>query len=153
MLIASTLASAALGAGIESATILRALARERGAAAEASLWFDRGPKLPVADAARVNAATSDAAASDDSDLRNIVHAGTTLAATSLAVAERTGAHGQDILAAMVLGYEAAGRIGEAITPGFRNGGFHGCLIAIFAGAVAAAIGGAARLKSSAQAPA
>ncbi|HZU91060.1 MAG TPA: hypothetical protein VE993_17545, partial [Stellaceae bacterium] len=34
MLIASTLSSAALGAGIESAAILRALARERGGAAE-----------------------------------------------------------------------------------------------------------------------
>jgi hypothetical protein len=34
-------------------------------------------------------------------------------------------------------YEAAGRIGEAITSGFRARGFHGCLVAIFAGAVAA----------------
>ncbi len=38
---------------------------------------------------------------------------------------------------MVCGYEAAGRISEAITPGFRNRGFHGCLGAIFAAAVAA----------------
>ena len=38
----------------------------------------------------------------------------------------------------MLGYEAAGRIGEAITPGFRRQGFHGCLVAIFAAAVAAA---------------
>src|ERR671924_1644749 len=119
MLIASTIASAALGSGITSATIIHALARERGGTPEASIWFDPGPKLPVADAAQVNAVMSDAAASDDSDLRNIVHAGTTLVATSLATAERTGASGQDVLAAIVLGYEAAGRIGEAITPGFR----------------------------------
>jgi 2-methylcitrate dehydratase PrpD len=79
---------------------------------------------------------SDAAASDDSDLRNIVHAGTILVATSLAMAERTSANGEDVLTAIVLGYEAAGRIGEAITPGFRARGFHGCLVAIFAGAVA-----------------
>src|SRR6516162_8179298 len=116
MLIASTLASAAFGAGLESAGIIRDLARERGGRPDASLWFHPGPKLPVADAAQVNAVASDAAASDDSDLRNIVHAGTTLVATTLA---------------------AAGRIGEAITPGFRTRGFHGCLIAIFAGAVAA----------------
>src|SRR5262249_52306077 len=77
------------------------------------------------------------AASDDSDLRNIVHAGTTLVASSLAMAERTAARGEEVLAAIVLGYEAAGRIGEAITPGFRTRGFHGCLVAIFAGAVAA----------------
>ncbi len=138
MLIASTIASAALGSGIASSTIIRALARERGGTPEASIWFDTGAKLPVADAARVNAVMSDAAASDDSDLRNIVHAGTTLVSTSLAMAERTGASGQDVLAAIVLGYEAAGRIGEAITPGFRTQGFHGCLVAIFGGAVATA---------------
>jgi 2-methylcitrate dehydratase PrpD len=137
MLIASTLASAAFGAGLESAKIIRDLARERGGRTDASLWFHAGPKLPVADAAQVNAVASDAAASDDSDLRNIVHAGTTLVATALAVAERTGTRGEAVLAAIVLGYEAAGRIGEAITPGFRTGGFHGCLVAIFAGAVAA----------------
>src|SRR6202047_2896157 len=137
MLIASTLASAALGTGIDSSTIIRDLARECGGIAEASLWFDAGPKLPVAEAAQVNAVMSDAAASDDSDLRNIVHAGTTLAATGLALAERTGAGGEDVLAAIVLGYEAAGRIGEAITPAFRERGFHGCLVAIFGGTVAA----------------
>ncbi|MGB9648488.1 MAG: MmgE/PrpD family protein, partial [Stellaceae bacterium] len=138
MLIASTLASAALGAGIESSAIIRDLARERGGISEASLWFDAGSKLPVAEAAQVNAVMSDAAASDDSDLRNIVHAGTILVATALAMAERIAANGEDVLTAIVLGYEAAGRIGEAITPGFRARGFHGCLVAIFAGAVAAA---------------
>lgn len=137
MLIASTLASAALGAGLESSRIIRDLAQEHGGRPDASLWFSSGAKLPMADAAQVNAAASDAAASDDSDLRNIVHAGTTLVATSLAVAERTGAGGEEVLATIVLGYEAAGRIGEAITPGFRTRGFHGCLVAIFAGAVAA----------------
>jgi len=138
MLISSTVASAALGFGIASSAIIRALARERGGTPDASIWFDSGTKLPVADAAQVNAVMSDAAASDDSDLRNIVHAGTTLVSTSLAIAERTGATGQDVLAAIVLGYEAAGRIGEAITPTFQSRGFHGCLVAIFGGTVATA---------------
>src|SRR5712675_1183848 len=137
MLLASTLASAAMGARLESSAIIRDLARERGGISEASVWFDARPKLPASDAARVNAVMSDAAASDDSDLRNIVHAGTTLVATALAVAERTGARGEEVLTAIVLGYEAAGRIGEAITPGFRAHGFHGCVVAIFGGAVAA----------------
>ena len=137
MLVASTLASAAMGVGLQSTRIVRDLARERGGTAEASLWFDAGPQLPVADAAQANAVSSDAAASDDSDLRNIVHAGTTLVSTALAVAERTAATGEEVLSAIVLGYEAAGRIGEAITPGFRARGFHGCLVAIFAGTVAA----------------
>ena len=137
MLIASTLASAAFGTGLESSAIIRGLAQERGGTPDASLWFHAGPKLPVAHAAQVNAVASDAAASDDSDLRNIVHAGTTLAATAFAVAERTGTGGEEVLAAIVLGYEVAGRIGEAVTPGFRTRGFHGCLVTIFAGAVAA----------------
>jgi len=137
MLIASTLASAALGSGIESSAIIRALAREHAGKADASIWFDPGPKLPAAEVAQVNAVMSDAAASDDSDLRNIVHAGTTLVSAGLAVAERTGADGEEVLAAIVLGYEAAGRIGRAITPGFRMRGFHGCVVAVFAGAVAA----------------
>ena len=137
MLIASTLASAAFGTGLDSAAIIRGLAQERGGTPDASLWFHPGPKLPIADAAQVNAVASDAAASDDSDLRNIVHAGTTLAATALAGAERTGGGGEEVLTAIVLGYEVAGRIGEAVTPGFRTRGFHGCLVAIFAGAVAA----------------
>ena len=114
MLIASTIASAAMGSGLESSAIICSLARERGGSFEASLWFAPGPKLPVAEAAQVNAVMSDAAASDGSDLRNIVHAGTTLVASALAMAERTGARGEDVLAAIVLGYEAAGRIGEAI---------------------------------------
>jgi len=99
MLIASTIASAAMGAGLESSEIIRTLARERGGSPEASVWFASGPKLPVSDAAQVNAVMSDAEASDDSDLRNIVHAGTTLVASALAMAERTGARGEDVLAA------------------------------------------------------
>jgi 2-methylcitrate dehydratase PrpD len=137
MLIASTIASAACGASLDSARIIRSLARDRGGRPDASLWFETGTRLPVAEAAQANAVASDAAASDDSDLRNIVHAGTPLTATSLAIAERNGADGTAVLTAMVLGYEAAGRISEAITPGFRNRGFHGCLGAIFAATVAA----------------
>lgn len=141
MIVASTIASAACGRGIDSTRIVREIEQERGGRPEASVWFDPGPKLPVAGAARANALMSDAAASDDSDLRNIVHAGTPLTATALAVAERTGASGREVLAAIVLGYEAAGRIGEAIIPRFDYRGHHGCM-----GATFAATGAAARLQ-------
>ena len=140
MIIASTIASAACGRGIESARIICDIERARGGAPEASVWFDSGRKLPVVGAARANALQSDAAASDDSDLRNIVHAGTPLTATALAVGEATGAAGPDILAAIVIGYEAAGRVGEAIIPRFDYRGHHGCM-----GATFGATGAAARL--------
>ena len=138
MIIASTIASAALGRNIESARIIRGLEIERGGRPEASVWFESGLRLPVVGAARVNALMSDAAASDDSDLRNIVHCGTPLTATSLAVAERTGAKGVNMLAAIVLGYEAAGRIGEAIIPRWDHRGHHGCMGATFGATAAAA---------------
>ncbi|HEX2827453.1 MAG TPA: MmgE/PrpD family protein [Burkholderiales bacterium] len=137
MLISSTIASAALGSTIESTKIVRALELERGGVSEATLWFGAAEKLPVAAAARVNALASDAAASDDSDLRNIVHSGTPACATALAVAEKTGASGKETLEAIVMGVEAAGRINSAMIGGLQVKGFHGCIAAIFASVVAA----------------
>jgi 2-methylcitrate dehydratase PrpD len=137
MLIASTLASAACGKEIVSTRIVRELARERGGTPQSSVWYDGGPKLPAAETAQVNAVMSDAAASDDSDLRAIVHCGTPLTATVLALAERLGSTGREVLAAMVCGYEAAGRISGPVSPDFRDRGHHGSLMAIFAAAVAA----------------
>ena len=136
MLIASTLASAAAGRDIPSAAIIRELTLERGGRPDGTVWFAQGVKLPAVNAARANALMSDAAASDDSDLRNITHAGTPLTSATLAMAEKMGVSGKDVLAAIVLGYEAAGRIGASITPGYRERGFHACIIAIFSGAVA-----------------
>ncbi|HVB17695.1 MAG TPA: MmgE/PrpD family protein [Stellaceae bacterium] len=143
MLVASTLASAAMGSGLESAKIVKDMAQSLGGSARASVWFDAssdgGAKLPVVAAAQVNAVMSDAAASDDSDLRTIVHCGTPLVATALAAAEHHGGTGEDVLAAIVLGYELAGHIIDGM-PGFRERGFHGSNAAIFA-----ATGAAARL--------
>ena len=52
MVIASTIASAAYGTQIRSARIIRDLTREQGGRPDASLWFDNGAKLPVAEVAR-----------------------------------------------------------------------------------------------------
>jgi 2-methylcitrate dehydratase PrpD len=135
ILIASTLASAASGSLISSVRIVRSLAKDEGGKPEATLWFD-GSKLPLSSAARVNAMLSDASASDDSDLRNVAHTGTTVVSTGLAVAEHTGATGQDVLCAIAAGYEAAGRIGAAL--GDNRQGFHASVIVAFGGVVTTA---------------
>ncbi len=148
MILCSTLAGAAPGAQIGSARIIRDFAKEQGGKPEATLWFD-GAKLPAASAARVNAMQSDAYASDDSDLRNVAHIGTCLTAVGLAVGERMNSSGPDLLAAMVAGYEAAGRIIDAILTRSANSGsgaisgsvgpgFHASCIVAFGGAVTAA---------------
>src|SRR5229473_4939897 len=129
----------AMGSGLESARIIKDMALSLGGSPRASVWFDGGANLPVVAAAQINAVMSDAAASDDSDLRTIVHCGTPLVATALAAAEHHGGSGEDLLAAIIVGYELAGRIIDAMT-GFRERGFHGSNAAIFA-----ATGAAARL--------
>ena len=150
MILASTLCGAAVGTKIGSARIIREIAKEQGGKPEATLWFD-GAKLPVSSAARVNAMLSDAYASDDSDLRNVAHIGTCLTAVGLAIGERMDASGQETLSAMVGGYEAAGRMTDAVlasssstgrgagaVSGNIGPGFHASSIVAFGGAVTAA---------------
>ena len=138
MSLASTIASAAMGYGIESTRIVRELDLLDAGTPMAGVWFDSA-RLPLAAAARVNAVASDAAASDDSDMRSIAHIGTIVSTVALAVGERVGASGQDVLSAMVLGYEAAGRIDEALTPGRMQRGFHGSYSTVFGACVAAGL--------------
>ncbi|RYF57829.1 MAG: hypothetical protein EOO27_14400, partial [Comamonadaceae bacterium] len=138
MSLASTLASAAMGYRIPSATIIRELEVADGGTPTATVWFDAA-KLPLSRAVRINAVASDAAASDDSDLRSIAHIGTIVSTVAIAMGEREGSSGRDVLAAMVIGYELAGRIDEALTPGRMQRGFHGSMSTVF-GACAAADG-------------
>lgn len=133
MIVASTLASAARGRDLEPANIVRDLAREHAGRPDAAIWFD-GVRVPAHEAARVNAMMSDAAASDDSDIRNTAHYGTALTAAGMAMAERAGGTGRDLLTAIVVGYEAAGRLGDARAGG--RGGIHASQIVGFASAVA-----------------
>jgi 2-methylcitrate dehydratase PrpD len=135
VVIASTIASAAMGRDIGSTNAFREMAKERGGTAEASIWFDAGPQLPVMDAARTNAIMSDAAASDDTDLAAAAHLGTVTSATAIAMGERQRATGEQVLAAIVLGYEVANRIGRHVRPG--EAGFHPGMITILGATVAA----------------
>lgn len=136
MSLASTVASAAMGFSIPSARIVRELELAAAGVPHATVWFD-GTKLPVAAAARANAVASDAAASDDSDMRSIAHIGTIVSTVSIALGEQLNKRPEDVLAAMVVGYEVAGRIDEALTPGRMQRGFHGSVSTVFGGTVAA----------------
>ena len=135
MSLASTVASAAMGFNIPSARIIRELDLNAGGAPSSTVWFE-GTKLPPGAAARVNAIASDAAASDDSDMRSIAHIGTIVSTVALALGEQRKVSGADILAAMIVGYEIAGRIDEALTPGRMQRGFHGSVSTVFGGTVA-----------------
>lgn len=135
MSLASTIASTAMGLDIASAGAIREIEKDNGGAPQATLWFESA-RLAAPNAARVNAVASDAAASDDSDMRSIAHIGTIVSTSAVAMAEKLGRSGSDVLGAMVLGYEVAGRIDEALTPGRMQRGFHGSVSTIFGAAVA-----------------
>ncbi len=135
MIIASTVSSVAAGINIASARFIREIEFENAGASHSTVWFD-SVRLPVAAAARVNAVASDAAAADDSDMRSIAHIGTVVATTALAAGEKLGKSGRDVLDAMIVGYEVAGRIDESLTPGRMQKGFHGSVSTVFGGAVA-----------------
>ena len=135
MIIASTVASAASGQNIDSARAFIEMSRERGGKAESTVWFDQGPALPVMDAARVNAIMSDSAASDDSDIAAAAHLGTVTSTAAIAMGERMGSSGREILDAIVIGYETGHRIGERVKP--AEAGFHPGVITIFSATVAA----------------
>jgi 2-methylcitrate dehydratase PrpD len=87
MSLASTVASAAMGFKIPSARIIRELDLRAASAPASTVWFD-GTRLPPGAAARVNAVASDAAASDDSDMRSIAYIGTIVSTVSLALGEQ-----------------------------------------------------------------
>ncbi|MBU9356132.1 MmgE/PrpD family protein [Burkholderia multivorans] len=138
MLVASTFASAALGSTLQSSKLIRQLEKEHGGIPASTSWFGGWDKFPAAVAARVNGLMSDAAASDDSDLRNIVHSGTQACAAAIAVGEARKASGAQVLEAVIVGYEIAGNINTAMIGGLQRKGFHGCVVATFAAAAAAA---------------
>lgn len=136
MSLASTLASAAMGQEIDSTRIVRDLEFWEGGAQQATVWFD-GRRLSLSRAVRVNAVASDAAASDDSDMRSIAHIGTIISTTAVALGEHLRCSGAALSEAMVLGYEIAGRIDESLTPGRMQRGFHGSVSTVFGAAVTA----------------
>ncbi|HEV2985577.1 MAG TPA: MmgE/PrpD family protein [Vicinamibacterales bacterium] len=120
ILIASTVAAAASGSTYPSSRIIRELAKEQGGKAQATIWFD-GTKLPMPEAARVNSVLANAAAADDTDIDSSTHPGPELVPTGIVVAEGTGASGQDLVAAIVTGFEAQNRMGAALRGGKSNG--------------------------------
>ena len=135
ILVASTLASAAAGSTYSSSRIIRELAKEHGGKPEATIWFD-GAKVPMHEAARVNSVLANAAAGDDTDIDSGTHPGPELIPTGLVVAECTGATGQDLLCAIVTGFEAQNRMGAALRGG--RGGIYASQTVAFGAVVAAA---------------
>lgn len=107
------LGSAMAGRAAKPTEALLAVARDLGGNEEATLIPD-GRKTSALLAAMVNGGASHVVEMDDLHKGSIVHPAAPVIPAALAVAEREGASGEDLIAAIVAGYEVAVRAGEAM---------------------------------------
>jgi 2-methylcitrate dehydratase PrpD len=108
------LGSAIAGAAEPPARMAQAVARGLGASEEAAI-FGRG-RGSAAAAAFANGVSSHILELDDVHKGSTLHPAAAVIPAALAVAEREHAGGRAFLLSVVLGYEAALRIGEAVNP-------------------------------------
>lgn len=105
---------AATGAGRDAALSVaaRGAAADLGARGPATVWMT-GLKLDIASAAMVNAAAASALDIDDGHRGAAGHPGAGVIPAALAVGEANGNTDEEILEAIVLGYDVALRVGTA----------------------------------------
>jgi 2-methylcitrate dehydratase PrpD len=126
-------------AGRSRETIAHRMARDFWAQpAQATLLHD-GSRVSVEAAAFANGALFHARSQDDTQAASTSHPGAPVMGAALAVAELTGARGDETLAAIVLGYEVLGRIGRDVDHLLTPGGWRpAALLGVFGAAAAAA---------------
>jgi 2-methylcitrate dehydratase PrpD len=101
------------------AQALLKLKTSQGGAPEATLVVS-GQKLPAQSAAYVNAQLANLLDADET-LLNRMHTVSASAMTGLAMAEKNGASGQDLIAATAIGFDVSARIGLSLTQFMPDG--------------------------------
>jgi 2-methylcitrate dehydratase PrpD len=118
-----TLAVAIAGCGEEAAAIITAHVRELGAAGEAGV-VGSGFQTAVSEAALANGTLAHALDYDDVSTSMLGHPSAPLLPAVLALAEKTGASGKDVIVALVVGFEVECKVGSAIGPSHYARGWH-----------------------------
>jgi 2-methylcitrate dehydratase PrpD len=103
----------------------------------------RTEKVDMASAALINGITSHTFDFDDTHLKTIIHPAGPVASAVLALAERHGATGRELIDALVLGVDVACRIGNVMYPDHYDRGWH---ITGSTGMLGAAAGSARMLR-------
>jgi len=102
---------------------VEALLLEMGGKPECdSLFLEE--RLPVMNAAFLNAVYAHGADMDDGNRKAMGHVGCHVISAVLALAQRLGASGKEILTAIDAGYEVYNRLAAAAQPGLVGRGFH-----------------------------
>jgi 2-methylcitrate dehydratase PrpD len=118
-----TLAVAIAGCREEAAAIIIAHVRELGAAGEAGVVAS-GFQTAASEAALANGTLAHALDYDDVSTSMLGHPSAPLLPAVLALAEKTGASGKDVLLAFVVGLEVECKVGSAIGAGHYARGWH-----------------------------
>ena len=87
--------------------------KEMGGNPESTVLIE-GMKTSAPQAAMVNGTLIHTIDFDDTHMGSIAHLGAPVVSSALAMGEKVGADGPSLIAAMVLAYEVAGRIGRAV---------------------------------------
>lgn len=106
------LGSAIAGCETEPGRLLLGFAAEAAGRSATVIGRDRGSAAMMA--AFANGALSHIVEMDDLHRGSVLHPGTVVIPAALATAEQRGAGGLDLLTAILLGYEVAIRVGEAV---------------------------------------
>lgn len=107
----------------EAAVAIVKLVQEWGGAPQATI-VGFGDKVPAPLAAMCNGAMGHGVELDDAHGSGLIKAGSVLIPAAFAAAEVSNARGEDVIAAVVAGYEIAIRVAKAINPGHRQRGYH-----------------------------
>jgi 2-methylcitrate dehydratase PrpD len=125
------------GAGTEAASIARTYAQRQGGGRAAIVAS--GQSATAGWAAFANGVAAHCWDFDDTFPDSVVHPGSIVVPTALAIGEEVGASGADVLIAIAGGYEIAARLGSAAERRLHNRGFHAS--GVFAPIVAAFVAG------------
>jgi 2-methylcitrate dehydratase PrpD len=88
----------------------------QGGNPEATVFSATPFRTTALNAALANGAFNHSLDFDDLHNASIIHLGTVVVPAALAVAEQTGASGEQLITAVVAGYEAGARVGESVNP-------------------------------------
>ena len=128
--------SAIAGSGKVPVRMIAELAEEMGGREQARLFT--GGKSSVLNAAMVNGAASHIVELDDIHKGSIIHAATVVIPAALAIAEWKKLSGEELITAVVAGYEVCFRIGEAVSPSHYYYWHNTATCGTFGSAIAAA---------------
>jgi 2-methylcitrate dehydratase PrpD len=117
------IAYTSFGCDEDPAHILGIAFREMGGREECTV-IGQDWRLPAINAAFLNGATGHMTELDDTHRGTGSHPGDSILPAALAMAEVQHASGKDLIAAIVSGYEADIRVGEAVMPGHYSKGWH-----------------------------